>query len=329
MTEIKFNVRFITPLLIHGSDPRFCDSIGLTGKALRGSWRFWFRAMIGGMVPNISKDDLLKLEGNVFGSSNEKIGAKFRMVIEKINATEDRIKGGFKKKDRNGNATNKDQLFAGYEEGSEFLIKILPRKNIDLNVLLSTIWLWGNLGAVGQRQRRGFGSLSLKLINTSNPFQEKIGLPINLQFANQNELRQHLCNNLPKVWDILEGWLKGNGCSVVGNIITNSPPDNRNPAPYFILKSIGQVAVGDSPYTNWERAITAIHGDNKCNGLGYATRNGRQASPVFTSLHKVNNGYIPVATYANQNLPNCKSHDCVKNYLINASFIQWLDGSAI
>lgn len=82
MTPIEFKIKFITPLLIHGADPGKADTIGLTGKALRGCWRFWFRAMAGGLVPNISKEDLFKLESNVFGSANEKVGAKFRMVIE-------------------------------------------------------------------------------------------------------------------------------------------------------------------------------------------------------------------------------------------------------
>lgn len=46
---IQFKIRFITPLLIHGANSGEADSIGLTGtgKALRGCWRFWFRAMVG------------------------------------------------------------------------------------------------------------------------------------------------------------------------------------------------------------------------------------------------------------------------------------------
>lgn len=38
---IEFKVKFITPLLIHGANSREADTIGLTGKALRGCWRFW------------------------------------------------------------------------------------------------------------------------------------------------------------------------------------------------------------------------------------------------------------------------------------------------
>ena len=40
---IKFKIKFITPLLIHGENSRIADPLGLTGKALRGCWRFWFK----------------------------------------------------------------------------------------------------------------------------------------------------------------------------------------------------------------------------------------------------------------------------------------------
>ncbi len=53
--QIEFKIKFVTPLLIHGADSKKADETGLTGKALRGYCRFWFRAMVGGMIPNISK----------------------------------------------------------------------------------------------------------------------------------------------------------------------------------------------------------------------------------------------------------------------------------
>ncbi len=83
MRQIEFKVKFITPLLIHGANSREADSIGLTGKALRGCWRFWFRALVGGMVNDIHKhkESLLEFENMIFGSSNEKVGLIFQKKI--------------------------------------------------------------------------------------------------------------------------------------------------------------------------------------------------------------------------------------------------------
>lgn len=183
METINFNIRFITPLLIHGADSRTCDSIGLTGKALRGCWRFWFRALVGGMVRDIQKDHLhlLELENRIFGSSNEEIGAKFRIIITPIKNLMPRkdIDPGFP-------ASFK---FSGFSEGSEFLINIIPRKNNmgnkEIKVLLATIWLWANLGGIGQRARRGFGSSVIEILESSNPFKEYFAgspLPIKQHF---------------------------------------------------------------------------------------------------------------------------------------------------
>ena len=62
---IRFNVKFVTPLLIGGANGR--DANGLSGKALRGCWRFWCRAIIGGVAKDINRDDLTTLESKVFG----------------------------------------------------------------------------------------------------------------------------------------------------------------------------------------------------------------------------------------------------------------------
>lgn len=73
---MQFKVRFITPILIHGENPRRnADQFSL-GKALRGCWRFWFRAIVGRVIENIKIEDLHKFEGQIFGSSDENIVAK-------------------------------------------------------------------------------------------------------------------------------------------------------------------------------------------------------------------------------------------------------------
>jgi CRISPR type III-B/RAMP module RAMP protein Cmr1 len=331
MNSINFKVKFITPLLIHGSNSRSLDPIGLTGKALRGSWRFWFRAMIGGMVHNINKKGLLELESMIFGSSDENIGAKFRLVIENMGCVEDTaIYGGFKKKDRNGNVTNEDQTFAGFKENSKFLIKILPRKNLDVSGLLASIWLWGNLGGVGQRARRGFGSPVIEAVNNSDPFKDH-ALCITPDFKDRLNIEDHLKNGLLGCWKLFKSWLTSKRYKIIGNMATNPGPSDKayRNARFFTLNSLRQVAVGDSPFSLNE-AIGKIHGNHGCKALG--SFHLRMASPVFTRLHKTDAKFIPCVTWSKQSgISNgCKKHnDCVKEYLNEADISNWLNRPSI
>jgi CRISPR type III-B/RAMP module RAMP protein Cmr1 len=64
--SIEFKIKFITPLFIHGANSREADSIGLTGKALRGCWRFWSRALVTlFVIPAVSKRES-RIE-NIYG----------------------------------------------------------------------------------------------------------------------------------------------------------------------------------------------------------------------------------------------------------------------
>lgn len=103
MEIFKFNVEFVTPLLIGGATNNSLYPEGLSGKALRGCWRFWCRALIGGMVKDVAPGGLKQLENDIFGSADDKIGAKFRLIVEGHNSNKsERFSLGFKRKNHNG-----------------------------------------------------------------------------------------------------------------------------------------------------------------------------------------------------------------------------------
>jgi len=327
MEIIKFNVEFITPLLIHGINNN-ADANGLSSKALRGCWRFWCRALIGGVIKDIDKDKdkLSELESNIFGSADRKIGSKFRLKVEEWNGNNPMdIKLGFTYK-KGWNKGNPAQS-KGFKEGVSCSITIITRTTmteLEKNILLATIWLWGNLGAVGNRSRRGFGSPVIYIEDESkNPFSnlngEKIELTIGKQpFADTEKLESHLINGLKNVWELYAQWINNHE----GNIATLPAPKQ---APYFILQSLEQIAVGEQGYINRDQAITEVHGMSGCKGLGFAFGNERLASPVFIRFHKVMNKdglheYLPIFTWCKQN-NNKKHYNCAKKYLtdINVS----------
>jgi CRISPR type III-B/RAMP module RAMP protein Cmr1 len=322
MDEIEFKIRFITPLLIHGADSRAADSVGLTGKSLRGCWRFWFRALVGGLVKGITKEKLFELESKIFGSSDEKVGARFRMLVEPISP--------LKPIPTEIDFSQRSIPFQGYKEGSEFSIRINPRSSMDngdIKILLSSIWLWANLGAIGQRARRGFGSPVIEFDGNSNPFEKYFkdsGLPIKQTFKDRKEISDHLISGIKIVWDTLFGWCKG--C----NISSFNPPVNdknskasANPS-FFILSSLKQITVADKGIDKDVKvALNKIHGSNTCSDMG--TANPRKASPVFIRLHSVKDEFYPVVTWSEP-----KNKGCARSYIINnCNCIKYLDGSSV
>jgi len=317
---IEFKVKFITPLLIHGAKPREADTIGLTGKALRGCWRFWFRALVGGMVQNISKEKLLELESKIFGSSDEKFGATFRILIETLSMMPGSTKIEF---------SSRTVPFKGYKEGCSFLVRIIPRSNINkkddrsgVDILLSTIWLWANLGGIGQRARRGFGSPVIHIDNNSIPeCFAKLGLPIKQSFETDTELKEHLKKGLKVVWDRIFEWCQNNNIQNFNPSVYDSgsiPPSNPS---FFILSSLKQITVADNDFgKKAEGVLNKIHGTSTCPDLGTAIPQ-RKASPVFTRLHKVKDEYYPVITWSTP-----RTNGCARQYIYSdCNCRQYLD----
>lgn len=349
MREIEFKVKFITPLLIGGANPREADPSGLTGKALRGCWRFWFRAIVGGMIKDIKAEKLRQLESLIFGSAgdtdinNNKVGAKFRIFIDTESELPDNsIKLGFNKPCRECKGkgcptckfTGKSKSPAtnqGYLENSSYTIKVAPRNTMfdtELNVLLATIWVWGNLGTVGKRSRRGFGSPVIFPIKENNPFsfylyEKQIELPIKQTFEYPWELEEHLQEGLNLAWKVFNLWIKENNFASNKKLVTDiSGANTPKNSPFFLLRSCGQVFVGNVGFGNRNDAIAKFHGDSNCYGLGWAQWKKRMASPVFIRFHKVNNEnteeLLPLVSWCQQkNVEQRDPKNCALSYIKN------------
>lgn len=315
---MDFGIKFLTPLLIHGPESRDVDSVGLTGKALRGCWRFWFRALAGGMISGILPDKLNEYESQVFGSADENIGAKFRLLIEPKSALNPPIIVS--------PLSNQTIRFQGYEEGCEFVIKVMPRGNMplpELNALIASIWLWGNLGGIGQRARRGFGSPVI-IDGTDKPFGS-LNLPVAELFANGPQLEDHLKDGLEKVWQAFATLLK----IKINPIVTNAPsfvsPSNINY--FFRLGSLDQVAVCPKIIIKaTEDVLKDVHGKRTDTGeLGRI--NPRLSSPVFLRLHRVGGGFNPIITWS---CPDNSSSSQARDWLQkDLGFKRYLSGKLI
>ena len=122
----SFGIRFVTPLLIGGAeDNRYGDAIELTGKALRGCWRFWFRALAGGCLQDLNPSGVADLENRIFGSTES---SSFRLLVEKTPGTVHRK--GTQPRLPPTSKHAPASFFDAVSPGSAFRVTIVPRHSL-------------------------------------------------------------------------------------------------------------------------------------------------------------------------------------------------------
>ncbi|MEO8381533.1 MAG: type III-B CRISPR module RAMP protein Cmr1 [Acidobacteriota bacterium] len=191
MKRVSYETRFLTPGFIGGSDQTKAE---LTANGIRGQLRWWFRAVAGGRFAG----DLVRvsrLETRLFGATEHQSalrvvvtkqpqrsmdafprrgldasgiasraglppGAAGRLVITKDGRevpTNAIAYLGFGPVSWNGTTARQ---YAVPGESSSFFIQY---RGLDIEaeeILSDTVWAWMNLGAIGSRARRGYGSFS-------------------------------------------------------------------------------------------------------------------------------------------------------------------------
>lgn len=310
-----FEIQFVSPLLMGGQNRGELDRSGLRGNSLRGCWRFWCRALLGGMLQgNGGTGQLLELENQLFGGTDR---ACFRLRITSLKAssekfvllphkTEEVLRGNHQK--------------PGYAAGSRFCIEIRPRPSRDefdarqQAALLASIWLWGYLGGIGNRCRRGFGSPVLKESQEpeGRPSFAQIGLNLRQEFEDGKDLDSYLRQGIGTARNLFASWLDAKGKKLVPESTLKAPNYDFEAQEYFVLRNLLQVSVSDRPSFptlgceinshSKNGAIAAIHGSSAAiPELGSikdkAKKLQRHASPAFIRLHKVKDGWLPVCTW--------------------------------
>ncbi|WP_457599995.1 type III-B CRISPR module RAMP protein Cmr1 [Hydrogenivirga sp.] len=228
MERLTFELEFITPAFIGGADPD--KKAELRPASFVGLMRYWFRVIAGAFVS--STEELFKLESELFGNS-EKAGKVWVRIIGnvqnsikecqtwKISQNDARDFGkvylgygnilyvNFKKdkyvkkfpelyklcKQRNfnkGNITVRPWLMKEQKANLEVMA---PRHHVEKVEAL--LFIISQIGAIGSRNRRGWGSLYLK------PLYDK-GSYRNWTYWDRKELRKAFDNigGIPKYIEI-------------------------------------------------------------------------------------------------------------------------------
>ena len=276
MIKTQLELETVTPMFLHGHDNSVLELRPPPFKAL---FRYWWRAM-----QDRDTDSLREKEAKLFGSTDGKapfsirIGEKTDLGVL-IEYSPLPHKNTFK--------------MDAYDIGKPFDLYLIIKNDSEIAHYKQIAKLGFLLGGVGNRSRRGFGSIRETCWS----------------FANVSDLQQEVLdtlNNVAKIgggkqFEIKDGFIELKHPSstlpqypVVGLIGFGKPTTNVD----LLLKNIGHA--------------THIHKDD---ALGYAKGPKRLASPIHVRIQKVGKKYVPVVTLLRWNYPGYTSDDIRKKQI--------------
>ena len=268
MESIVFNCELITPLFMSGADGNTPE---LRAPSIKGAMRYWWRAMNG----HLSLEDLKKEEGHIFGDTSQrsKIIIQGIEVIDNYNIVKE---AKVPHKPFKNDAINK---------GLKFTMRcaLSPSKNFNKSQLESLLFLTFTLGGLGNRSRRGFGSVKIEGVKQDS----------------MDTIFNHLQNINPKFKQITEG----------GMMRIESDFKRANPYPF-----IKTIEIGRAKSNLIQKIADTTHDLKHKEGrvyeasLGFAARE-RFASPIYVSTVSVINGIAPIITTLNTVPPNIYNRD--------------------
>ena len=277
MLCIPLNLKTVTPMFLHGHNNKILELRPPPFKAL---FRYWWRT-----VQDCDTDSLRKDEAKLFGSTKGK--APFAIRIPK-NKDLQRIQ--YKPLPHKHDKDKLGLKLDAYKGGQSFDLYLITKNESDSSTYKQIAKLAFLLGGIGNRSRRGFGSiheigwkfsdvpdLQKEVLDTLNTFSEKDRFQTNKSFTINNrtlaiiELKPHP----PHPHDY----------PVIRRIFLGKLTNDVN----MLLKKIG-------------KATSVAKRTNKDNTLGDGRP--RMASPVVVSIQMIGDQYLPVVTQLWSPYPN-------------------------
>jgi hypothetical protein len=169
LEQLQFQV--VTPLYLGGADPRAPDDARVYVRPIVAQWRWWFRALAGGVFGTDS-DGLARvrrLEQSYFGAVHEFGDAKsgpmqFRVRLlpgplqepQEFTANRDPVLNylGY-----GLGGTRQDPARLGIPPESRFTLEVIASEEA-WKLLRVLNYFWANFGGLGARHRRGLGSIA-------------------------------------------------------------------------------------------------------------------------------------------------------------------------
>lgn len=255
MDKVSFELEVVTPLFLGGADGRTPE---LRPPSIRGAMRFWFRAMMGGIVGG-DVNVLRKLESDVFGSTDK--ASYFNLSLRGVSVSKTIFSKDTYTDSKTRRVRKPGLLYLGFsldarrggeriqreyvKSGSRFILEIRSQDNTDsikVKAALGALWLLINLGSLGSRSRRGFGSLSIvssPSVNELPSFKVSANTP--------SELRTNLGEGMRKIRKLYETLYKKSGAEF-----------KSSPSFPVLLNNWSKIFILNNTFPNWEDTLDYI-----------------------------------------------------------------------
>ena len=250
----KLNLETVTPMFLHGSDTKVLE---LRPPPFKSLMRYWWRS-----VQDFKTESLRKTEAYLFGSTEGKAPFSIRIsVTTDLRARQHRPLPHKTDSFRSG----------AYVPGQRFTLFLISKDESVASTYAQIAKLGFLLGGVGNRSRRGFGSIREQSRN----------------FPDASDLRSEILDTLNTVAGADRFQIK------------NQSIESKRPANFSLEYPVIQRIYFGKPTDNvdslLEKIGQATH-NHKHDALGYAKGRKRLASPIHVRVQKISNGYIPVVT---------------------------------
>lgn len=288
--SLLITLEIITPLFLGGADTGgLADTIRV--PSIRGQLRYWLRALLG-REHGEDIEALQKQEGNLMGNTEAGSPVRLRVLEPKL-----RLKTAERMMLPHRQLGDKNPLRnQSFVEDQLFQIVISPRPGLSEipDPVMAALLLWLNLGGVGKRSRRGFGSFQVHEVNVE-------GIRINEQALELLQAQSKIKNGATLQTHIKKvvTWCAG---TVPGTAVF------LDLAPYPVLyDTAANVTVCEAAPNNkeerYQQAMVPFWIDTlRSNDLadnrayGFAIGQERRASPFHLHMAKTDAGYHLVLT---------------------------------
>ena len=280
MNITQLELKTVTPMFLHGHDNKVLELRPPPFKAL---FRYWWRT-----VQDCNWESLSEQEAALFGSTDGK--APFSLRISGATNLGPAIK--YSPLPHKGSAK-----MDAYDVGKPFNLCLITKNTSDACCYKRIAKLSFLLGGIGNRSRRGFGSIR----NT------------NWDFEDVSQLQQEMLDTLKDIAGDKQFEMKD------GIIEVESPPPLLPEYPVIRLIGFGKLT---PDFGNLLKTIGDATHTHKDDALGYAKGRNRLASPIHVRVQKVGKKYLPIVTLLRWNHPGDPSNDYKKQLKSIANIIK-------
>ena len=254
MMSTQLSLETVTPMFLRGSDNK---SPELRPPAFKALFRYWWRAA----VAEMDADNLRERESCLFGNTKGRSPLSVRISGTTVLAYSEYTPLPHRN----------IGFMSAYRPNGGFNLTLAAPQLSEYEKIAKLGFL---LGGVGNRSRRGFGSIRSQSWN----------------FLNVTNLRQEILQTLNDVVGVNQFQVNG---QIIESTLTNFPD-------YPVIRGI----FFGTPMDNVDDLLTEIgqathnHSDDALGGI-----NPRMASPIHVRIQKVENQFVPIVTQLNSVFP--------------------------